>query len=102
MMAKEEAACQAFKDKDAADFQKVADPDMVGVYSDGVSGMQGELDGMKKWNMKSFRISDFIGRADGADVFVTSYKIDVVGSLDRRDASGTYHAGSVWKMKNGQ
>ncbi|MEO6872158.1 MAG: nuclear transport factor 2 family protein [Chthoniobacterales bacterium] len=102
MMAKEKAAWHAFKDKDAAGFQKVVDHDVVGVYSDGISGMQGELDGMKKWNMKSFKISDFKSHSDEKDVCVTSYKIAVVGTVDGKDASGTYYAGSVWKMENGQ
>lgn len=102
MMAKEKAAWQAFKNKDAAAFQKIVDHDVVGVYSDGISGMKGELEGMKKWNMKSFKITDFKGHSDEKDVFVTSYKIKVVGTMDGKDASGTYYAGSVWKVENGQ
>jgi len=35
MMAKEKAAWQAFKDKNAADFKKVVDTAMVGIYKSG-------------------------------------------------------------------
>ena len=37
MMAKEKAAWQAFKDKNADDFKKVVDGDMIGVYADGIA-----------------------------------------------------------------
>ncbi|PYJ74440.1 MAG: hypothetical protein DME72_02910, partial [Verrucomicrobia bacterium] len=40
MMAKEKAAWQAFKDKNAADFKKVVAPDFLGVYAEGISDMK--------------------------------------------------------------
>jgi len=57
--AKEKAAWQAFKDKNADDFKKVLHADFRGVYAEGVSDLQKELDDMKKWDMKSFTISDY-------------------------------------------
>ena len=102
MMEKEKAAWQAFKDKDAAAFQKVVDHDMIGVYADEIDGMQGELDGMKKWDMKSFEISDYKSHSDEKDVVVASYVVKIEGTYDGKDASGTYNAGSVWKMENGK
>src|SRR5262245_1577352 len=59
MEAKEKAAWQPFKDKNEADFKKVVDKDVRCVYDDGISNMQKELDAMKKWDMKSFAISDY-------------------------------------------
>jgi hypothetical protein len=59
MMAKEKAAWQAFKDKNAADFKKVVAADFLGVYAEGISDMKKELDDMQKWDMKSFAISDY-------------------------------------------
>ncbi len=100
MMAREKAAWQAFKDKDAAGFKKVVDHDMIGVYAEGISDMAKEMSDMKKWDMKSFRISDFKGHSDEKDVFVTSYTVTIEGAYDGKDASGTYYAGSVWKQEN--
>jgi hypothetical protein len=100
--AKEKAAWQAFKDKDAAAFQKVVDHDVVDVSADGISGMSKELSDMKKWDMKSFEISDFKSHSDEKDVVVTSYIVTIHGSVDGKDASGTYYAGSVWKIENGE
>ena len=102
IMAKEKAAWQAFKDKNADDFKKVVDHDMIGVYADGVANMAKEMEDMKKWDMKSFEISDYNAISDEPDVMVTSYKVVIEGTFDGKDASGTYNAGSVWKIENGK
>ena len=101
MMAKEKAAWQAFKDKNAADFKKVVDKDFRGVYAEGISDMEKELSDMKKWDMKSFAISDYTTFSDEKDVIVTTYTVKVEGTFKGKDASGTYNAGSVWKMEKG-
>ena len=99
--AKEKTAWQTFKDKDAAGFQKVVDKDFKGVYAEGVSDMAKELSDMKKWDMKSFAISDYTAFSDEKDVMVTTYVVKIEGTFDGKDASGTYNCGSVWKMENG-
>jgi hypothetical protein len=99
--AKEKAAWQAFKDKKADDFKKVVDKDFRGVYAEGVSDMEKELSDMKKWDMKSFTISDFTAFSDEKDVMVTTYTVKIEGTMEGKDASGTYNAGSVWKEENG-
>ena len=98
----ENAAWQAFKDKDAAGFQKVVDKDLRAVYADGIMKMSDELDSMKKWDMKSFAISNFDMFSDEKDVVVTTYLVKVDGTFNGQDMSGTYNCGSVWKMENGQ
>jgi hypothetical protein len=100
--AKEKTAWQTFKDKDAAGFQKVVDKDFRGVYAEGMADMAKELSDMKKWDMKSFTISDYTAFSDEPDVMVTTYTVKIEGTFDGKDASGTYNAGSVWKMENGQ
>ena len=99
--AKEKAAWQAFKDKKADDFKKLVDKDFLGVYAEGVSNMQKELDDMKKWDMKSFAISDYTAFSDEKDVIVTTYTVKLEGTYDGKDMSGTYNAGSVWKTEKG-
>src|SRR5207248_8387176 len=83
--AKEKAAWQAFKDKKADDFKKVVDKDFLGVYAEGVSNMAKELDDMKKWDMKSFAISDYAAFSDEKDVMVTTYVVKIEGRYDGRD-----------------
>jgi hypothetical protein len=99
--AKENAAWQAFKDKKGDDFKKVVDNDFVGVYAESISGMKKEMGDMKKWNMQSFKISNFKMFSDEKDIAVSSYIVTVKGTFDGKDASGTFNAGSVWRMKNG-
>ena len=70
-----------------------------GVYAEGISDMQKELDDMKKWDMKSFTISDYNAFSDEKDIIVTTYIVKIEGTFDGKDASGTYNAGSVWKKE---
>jgi hypothetical protein len=102
MEGNEKAAWQAFKEKNEADFKKVVDKDFRGVYDEGVSNMQQELDGMKKWDMKSFEITGYDMFSDEKDVVVATYKVKVEGTYDGKDMSGVYNAGTVWKQENGK
>ena len=102
MQEREKAAWQAFKDKKPDDFKKVVSPNLVAVYAEGISDVQKELADMQKWDMKSFKISDYNAISDEPDVMVTSYKVTIEGTFDGKNASGTYNAGSVWKIENGK
>ena len=102
MEGKEKAAWQAFKDKNQADFKNVVDKDFRGVYDDGISNLQKELDGMKKWDMKSFEITGYDMFSDEKDVVVATYQVKLEGTLDGKDMSGVYNAGTVWKQENGK
>jgi hypothetical protein len=97
--AKEKAAWQAFKDKKADDFKKLVDKDFRGVYAEGISTLQTELDDMKKWDMKSFTISDYTAFSDEPDVIVSTYVVKIEGTYDGKDHSGTFNCGSVWKKE---
>ena len=99
MMAKEKAAWQAYKDKNVADFKKLVDKDVRCVYAEGISNMEKELADMKKWDIKSFTISDYTSFSDEKDVIVTTYVVKIEGTIDGKDASGTYNSGSVWKKE---
>ena len=100
--AKEKAAWQTFKDKNAEGFKKVVDKDIRCVYAEGPSNMDKELSDMKRWDMKSFAISDYTVFSDEKDVAVVTYTVKVEGTLDGKDMSGTYNAGSVWKQEKGK
>jgi hypothetical protein len=102
MMEKEKAAWQAFKDKKSDEFKKLLSPDFMAVYSDGIQTKQKEIDSMQKWEMKSFDLSDFNLAMTGKDTAVMTYHVKVEGTSDGKDASGTYNAGSIWQMKNGE
>jgi hypothetical protein len=102
LMEKEKAAWQAFKDKKADDFKQMLSANVVAVYAEGMSDMQGELAAMQKWDMKSFAISDYKVTSDGPNTVVTTYKVKVEGTYDGTDRSGNYNAASVWKKQKGE
>lgn len=101
LKAKETAAWQAFKDKKADDFKKVVGAEMMAVYQDGAADMQKEMADMQKWDMKSFAISDYKVTMSGSDIAVSTYTVQLQGTVGGNDASGTYNCGSVWKQQNG-
>src|ERR1041385_8376397 len=89
MEGKEKAAWQAFKDKNEAEFKKLVDKDIRCVYDTGLSNMAKELDAMKKWDMKSFAISDYDIFSDEKDVIVATYTVKVEGTVEGEDMAGT-------------
>jgi hypothetical protein len=100
--AKEKAAWQAYKDKNADAFKKVVDKDIRCVYADGVANMAKELDDMKTWDIKSFEFSNFDMFSDEKDVIVATYTVKLDATANGKDMSGSYNAGSVWKEENGK
>jgi hypothetical protein len=102
ILEKEKAAWQAFKDKKSDDFKKLVSANLMAVYAEGMSDMQGELAAMQKWDMKSFAISDYKVTPDGSGTMVTTYKVAVEGTVDGKDQTGIYNAASVWKKQKGE
>ncbi len=101
MMAKEKAAWQAWKDKDANAFKKVIAADFIGVYDDGVSNMEKEMSDMQKSDTKSFTISDYKITSAGPKLIIATYVVKIEGSYDGKDASGTFNCGTVWHKRTG-
>ena len=102
MMAKEKAAWQAFKDKNADAFKKIVSANMTAVYAEGLYDTQKEVDYMAKWDMKSFAISDYKVSSPGSNVAIATYTVTLDGTFDGKDASGTYNSSTVWKKENGR
>ena len=102
IMAKEKAAWQAFKDKDADAFKKLISSDLATVNSDGMHNMEQELAMMGKTEMKSFDLSDFNVAFPNPKTAIVTYKATVEATSEGKDASGTYNVGSVWQMAKGK
>ena len=102
MMEKENAAWQSYKDRKTDDFKKVVDKDLRCVYDAGIQTMQNELDDMSKWDIKSATISDYNIFSDEKDVVVATYTVALQATFNGKDMSGTYNAGTVWKLENGK
>jgi hypothetical protein len=102
LMEKENAAWQAFKDKKPDDFKKFVSSDVIAIYAEGFSDMANELSNMQKWDMKSFAITDYKTTSYGSGTVISNYEVKIEGTVDGKDASGTYHAVSVWKKQKGE
>jgi hypothetical protein len=100
--AKEKAAWQAFKDKKSDEFKKLLSTNFMAVYSDGIYNKEQEIDSMKKWDMKSFALSDFTLVMTDADTALVTYHVKMEGTSEGKDMSGDYNCGSVWQMKKGE
>lgn len=99
---KETAAWQAYKDKDAAGFQKLLSPEMRAVYDTGINTLQTELANMQKTDLKSFTMSDFNAVAIAPDTIISTYKMTTQGSMEGKDISGNLNVASVWRKMNGE
>src|SRR6266566_2953568 len=102
MMTKEKSAWQAFKDKKTDEFMKVLSSNFMAVYAYGIQTKQQEIDSIKKWDMKSFALSDYKLVMTDANTALLTYTVKVEGTADGQDASGNYNAASIWQMKNGE
>ena len=90
------------KDKKSDEFTKLLSPNFRAVYSDGIQTKQQEIDSMKKWDLRSFDFSDFNLVMTDADTALMTYQVKIEGTVEGKDASGTYNAASIWQMKKGE
>ena len=102
IISKEKAAWQAFKDKKSDDFKKLLSPELVAVYGTGISNLQKELDAISKTDIKSYDLSDFNVVFPDPGTAIITYKAKIEATSEGKDTSGTYNAGSVWRMMKGQ
>jgi hypothetical protein len=102
IISKEKAAWQAFKDKKSDDFKKLLSPELVAVYGPGISNLQKELDAISKTDIKSYDLSDFNVVFPDPGTAIITYKAKIEATSEGKDTSGTYNAGSVWRMMKGQ
>ena len=84
IMAKEKAAWQAFKDKDADAFKKLISSDLATVTSDRMHNLEQELEMMGKTKMKSFDLSDFNVTFPIRKTAILTYKATVDATLRER------------------
>jgi ketosteroid isomerase-like protein len=92
----EKAVWEAYKKKDADAFAKSFAPNYQGVYAEGTESVKEELADMKKSEIKSYSLSDVkVVRPTRTSALIT-YKVDLSGSYDGKDMSGSYNTASLW------
>jgi len=92
----EKAVWEAYKAKDADKFKSFFTSDYQGVYAEGMEGVKDELADMKKSEIKSYSLSgEKVVRPTKTSALIT-YKVELSGSYDGKDFSGTYNTASLW------
>jgi hypothetical protein len=92
----ETAIWQAFKDKNAKAFTAMLAPNGVSLYEDGVASRAKELDNLKNAKIASFKIDNFSSRMIDPNNLLTTYVVDVKGTMGKDDISGKYQVASLW------
>ena len=92
----EKGVWEAYKKKDAESFSKSFASNYQGVYAEGTESVKEELADMKKSEVKSYSLSDVkVVRPTKTSALIT-YKVDLSGTYDGKDFSGSYNVASLW------
>jgi hypothetical protein len=92
----EKAVWEAYKKKDADGFKNFFASNYQGVYAEGIEGVSDEVSDLKKSEVKSYSLSSMkVVRPTKTSALVT-YKVDLQGTYDGKEFSGTYHTASLW------
>ena len=99
---RESARWESVKNKEVESIRKVFQKDYVAVYDSGIVGINDEIDGISKTNIKSYAVSNVAVRnLDPSTVLVTS-KVNVDGDMGGQSIAGSYNTLTVWQRKGNQ
>ncbi|MDQ3120091.1 MAG: nuclear transport factor 2 family protein [Verrucomicrobiota bacterium] len=98
-IAREKAAWQAFKDKNADEFRKIFATSYRGIYSDGIGKAEDETKSMQEMTVKSFSLSDFDVVSVNPSTVLVTYKVNMQSTEAGKEESGTYNCASVWQKE---
>ncbi len=96
-MAREKAAWQAYKDKNAGEFGKMMSDKYHGVYPEGIYDKAKELSEMQKMTLKSFELGDFNTVTTDADTLLVTYTVKMEATMEGKEISQKMNASSVWQ-----
>ena len=98
----ESALWEIVKNKQADAFRKYFADNYSGVSSDGVKGINQEVEGVRNVDLKDYSLADMKVAFPNKDTAVLTYKVTVHGSFQGQDISGVYYASSVWVKQGGK
>jgi hypothetical protein len=99
---KETSVWQTFKDKNAKAFSAMFASNYVGLYDSGAASTATEVDHLKISKIASFKIGNFASHMVDQNNMLTTYVVDVKGTMGKDDISGKYHAASLWHRSGGK
>lgn len=102
LIAREIEVWEVVKNKQVDAFRKYYADNYSGVSSDGVKGINQEVEGVRIVDLKSYTLADTKVVFPNKDTAVLTYKVTVQGSYQGQDISGVYYASSVWVNQGGK
>lgn len=101
IVAKEKAAWDAFRKKDAAAFEKVITPDYFEVTDAGVTDKTAAISGMKDFDITDVSFADWKMTTIDKDAVIITYTVTVKGTLKGQALpAGPYREASVYVNRN--
>jgi hypothetical protein len=95
----EDAAWQAYKNKQPRSFRKLFYKTYYGVYANGIKTLDMEVADMEKTDIDSYSLADINVEFPNPGIAVITYKATQQATSDGKDVSGTYYNESVWVKK---
>jgi hypothetical protein len=95
----EEAAWQAYKNKQPRSFRKLFYRTYCGVYANGIKTLDMEVADMEKTDIDSYSLADIKVEFPNPSIAVITYKATQQATSEGKDVSGTYYNESVWVKK---
>jgi Domain of unknown function (DUF4440) len=95
----EDAAWQAYKNKQPRSFRKLFYKTYYGVYANGIKTLDMEVADMEKTDIDSYSLADINVEFPNPSIAVITYTTSQRGTFDGKDVSGNYYNESVWVKK---
>jgi Domain of unknown function (DUF4440) len=95
----EDAAWQAYKNKQPRSFRKLFYRTYCGVYAKGIKTLDMEVADMEKTDIDSYSLADIKVDFPNPSIAVITYKATQQTTSEGKDVSGTYYNESVWVKK---
>jgi hypothetical protein len=95
----EDAALQAYKNKQTRSFTKFLYKTYYGVYADGIKTLDMEVADLEKTELHNYSLADINVAFPNPNIAIITYKTKQGATFDEKDISGTYYNESIWIKK---
>lgn len=95
----EKIITEAFKNKQVETFKKYLAPEFVGLDSEGLKNVDGEIADVPKYDVSENSFANMKVAFPAANTAVVTYKVTTQATHNGQDTSGAYNVVSVWTKR---
>ena len=95
----EKIIAEAFKNKQVETVKKYLAPEFVGLDTEGLKNVEGELADIPKYDVRDNTFANMKVAFPSGNMAVVSYKVTTQSTHNGQDTSGTYNVVSVWTKR---